>query len=58
MKYTKNNKIEYAESNLDAILAKGVKPKELEMIVSVPKCPCGKIPLKCPHPNNCLMENL
>ena len=26
--------------------------------VLVPKCPCGKIPLKCPQPNNCMMEDL
>lgn len=37
---------------------KSFKPVELEIGVIIPKCPCGKIPLKCPHPNNCLMENL
>jgi len=28
-------------------------------VVSLPKCPkCNKIPLKCPNPDDCGMENL
>lgn len=35
-------------------------PKEIlvEQEVHLPKCKCGKTPLRCPHPDNCLMENL
>jgi len=26
--------------------------------IQVPRCPCGKSPLRCPQPDNCLMEDL
>jgi len=55
-KSAETGKLDSSKPNLTNGL--GFKRRELEMIVSVPKCPCGKIPLKCPQPNNCLMENL
>lgn len=32
--------------------------KKTDDNVEVPRCPCGKTPLRCPNPKNCLMENL
>ena len=26
--------------------------------IQVPRCPCGKSPLRCPKPDNCEMEDL
>ena len=29
-----------------------------KVVPAVPICPCGKTPLRCPHPDNCQMEDL
>lgn len=35
------------------------QPNESSSGTNLPKCPkCNKVPLKCPTPNDCGMENL
>lgn len=45
--------------NVDTKKFKTLKEADtLEIRPQVPVCSCGKTPLRCPHPNNCLMEDL
>lgn len=33
-------------------------PTTVDVDIQVPRCPCGKSPLRCPKPDNCEMEDL